>query len=185
MTTANKTLDPVCGMTVTPERAAAHVTHDGQEFYFCSKGCAAKFQQDPARYLASPGSSPMQSQGNDGGLIQLGAAAPQSSTPGSSFICPMDPEVRSSRPGACPKCGMALEPETIVAHAVRTEYTCPMHPEIVRPGPGNCPICGMALEPRTITAEEANPELEDMSRRFWISLVLAAPLIALAMGEML
>src|SRR3954468_6381749 len=120
MTTANKTLDPVCGMTVTPERAAAHVTHDGQDFYFCSKGCAAKFQQDPARYLASPGSSPMQSQGNDGGLIQFAAAAPQSSTPASSYICPMDPEVRSSRPGACPMCGMALEPETIVAHAVRT-----------------------------------------------------------------
>ena len=185
MTTANKKLDPVCGMTVMPERAAAHVTHDGRDFYFCSKGCAAKFQQDPARYLAAPGSSPMQSQGNDGGLVQLGAAAAQSSTPGSSYICPMDPEVRSNKPGACPKCGMALEPEMIAAPAVKTEYTCPMHPEIVRPGPGSCPICGMALEPRTVTAEEANPELEDMSRRFWISLVFTAPLIALAMGEML
>ena len=72
---------------------------------------------------------------------------------------------------------MALEPEMPVA-ATRVEYTCPMHPEIVRPEPGHCPICGMALEPRTITAqEEENPELRDMTRRFWISLALTAPLL--------
>ncbi len=70
--------------------------------------------------------------------------------------------------------------------ATRVEYTCPMHPEIVRPGPGHCPICGMALEPRTVTAqEEENPELQDMTRRFWISLALTAPLLAIAMGHML
>ncbi len=80
---------------------------------------------------------------------------------------------------------MALEPE-MPAAATRVEYTCPMHPEIVRPGPGNCPICGMALEPRTITAqEEENPELRDMTRRFWISLALTAPLLLIAMGDML
>jgi Cu+-exporting ATPase len=61
-----------------------------------------------------------------------------------------------------------------------------MHPEIVRPEPGSCPICGMALEPRTVTAgEEENPELRDMSRRFWISLVLTVPLLAMAMASML
>ena len=70
--------------------------------------------------------------------------------------------------------------------ATRVEYTCPMHPEIVRPGPGSCPICGMALEPRTVTAqEEDNPELRDMTRRFWISLALTAPLLVIAMGHML
>ena len=70
--------------------------------------------------------------------------------------------------------------------ATRTEYTCPMHPEIVRSGPGSCPICGMALEPRTVTGiAEENPELRDMSRRFWISLILTAPLLALAMGSMI
>jgi len=79
---------------------------------------------------------------------------------------------------------MALEPEVPVA--ARTEYTCPMHPEIVRPGPGSCPICGMALEPRTPTAtEEENPELRDMARRFWISLALTAPLLVIAMADML
>ncbi len=89
------------------------------------------------------------------------------------YVCPMDPEVRESKPGACPKCGMALEPATPAAPSVKTEYVCPMHPQIVRAEPGACPICGMALEPRTVTlAEEANPELVDMTRRFWVSVAL-------------
>ncbi|HEY2966730.1 MAG TPA: heavy metal translocating P-type ATPase [Casimicrobiaceae bacterium] len=65
-----------------------------------------------------------------------------------------------------------------------TVYTCPMHPQIRRSAPGNCPICGMALEPLVPTAEEGeNPELRDMTRRFWVALVLSAPLLLLAMGE--
>ena len=65
------------------------------------------------------------------------------------------------------------------------EYTCPMHPEIVQIGPGECPICGMALEPKTVSLEEPeNHELRDMTRRFWVSVVLSAPLLLLAMGEM-
>jgi Cu+-exporting ATPase len=81
---------------------------------------------------------------------------------------------------------MALEPDVPVASA-RTEYTCPMHPQIVRPEPGFCPICGMALEPRTVTTSvaEENPELRDMTRRFWIGVALTAPLLAIAMGSML
>src|SRR5438874_404437 len=80
---------------------------------------------------------------------------------------------------------MALEPEAPVI-AKRVEYTCPMHPEIVRPGPGSCPICGMALEPRTVSIEaEENPELRDMTRRFWISLALTVPLLGIAMADML
>jgi Cu+-exporting ATPase len=80
---------------------------------------------------------------------------------------------------------MALDPESPALPVAKTEYTCPMHPEIVRAEPGSCPICGMALEPRTVTVKEANPELSDMTRRFWISLVLTAPLLAIAMGSML
>jgi Cu+-exporting ATPase len=80
---------------------------------------------------------------------------------------------------------MALDPESPALPLAKTEYTCPMHPEIVRAEPGSCPICGMALEPRTVTVKEANPELSDMTRRFWISLVLTAPLLAIAMGSML
>src|SRR5271166_11400 len=94
-------------------------------------------------------------------------------------------EVRQVGPGPCPKCGMALDPESPKLGATKTEYTCPMHPEIVRTEPGSCPICGMALEPRTVTLEEDNPELRDMTRRFWISLALTVPLLAIAMGSMI
>ncbi len=61
------------------------------------------------------------------------------------------------------------------------EWTCPMHPEVVRDAPGSCPICGMALEPRAVQLEEDTSELKDMSRRFWVSVVLTAPLVAFAM----
>jgi Cu+-exporting ATPase len=81
---------------------------------------------------------------------------------------------------------MALEPSAVAPRPTKTEYVCPMHPEIVRSQPGTCPKCGMALEPRTVTVEdEANPELVDMTRRFWVSLVLAIPVFLLAMSEMI
>ncbi len=102
------------------------------------------------------------------------------------FTCPMHPEVQQPSLGSCPICGMALEPVVGAAPSVKTEYVCPMHPEIVRDKPGACPICGMALEARTVTfEEEVNPELVDMSRRFWIGLGLAVPVVVLAMSEMI
>lgn len=111
-------------------------------------------------------------------------SANRSSELGTEWICPMHPEVRGSQPGPCPKCGMALERAVVTPPATKTEWTCPMHPEIVRDAPGNCPICGMALEPRVVTgAEEANPELVDMTRRFWISAILTLPLVFLVMGR--
>jgi Cu+-exporting ATPase len=65
-------------------------------------------------------------------------------------------------------------------------YTCPMHPQIRQKGPGSCPICGMALEPLTVTADEGpDPELVDMTRRFWVGLVLTLPLLVFVMGDML
>jgi Cu+-exporting ATPase len=79
---------------------------------------------------------------------------------------------------------MALEPELV--SPFRTEYTCPMHPEVRQAEPGSCPDCGMALEPTTVAAEEEpNPELLDMTRRFWIGLALAAPVFVLSMSEMI
>src|SRR2546427_6469397 len=100
------------------------------------------------------------------------------------YICPMHPEVRQRGPGNCPKCGMTLEP--MVAARPRTEWTCPMHPQIVRDAPGSCPICGMALEPRTVGAVEGpDPELVDMTRRFWIGLALTVPLLASMVGDTL
>lgn len=97
----------------------------------------------------------------------------------------MHPEVRQKGPGSCPKCGMVLEPLTITPLPTKVEYTCPMHPQIVRDAPGSCPICGMALEPRTVTGEEKNEELIDMTRRFKIGLILAIPLLLLAMSDLI
>jgi Cu+-exporting ATPase len=95
----------------------------------------------------------------------------------------MHPEIRQPGPAHCPKCGMALEPEIpSLPTAAPAEYTCPMHPEIVRDAPGACPICGMALEPKIATPADENPELADMTRRFWTSVALALPVFLMAMG---
>jgi len=159
-------VDPVCGMTVDPADAAGHVDYAGRTYYFCSEGCVARFKAEPQTFLETAPGEPQ--------------AAPQ----GTSYVCPMDPEVRQSGPGACPKCGMALEPDLSMS-VMRVEYTCPMHPEIVRDRPGSCPICGMALEPRTVALDEGpNPELVDMTRRLRIAALLAAPVFLLAMGDM-
>src|SRR5579863_87835 len=170
-------IDPVCGMTVDPVISKYRRQHDGQSYSFCCQGCAEKFQADPQKYLTP---QPVRA------MVQIAPAKPQAQPAQSgNYVCPMCPEVRQSKPGPCPSCGMALEPE-IPAVSSRTEYTCPMHPEIVRAGPGTCPICGMALEPRSVTAyEEENPELLEMSRRFWASVVLTVPLLAIAMVDML
>nr|WP_264185777.1 heavy metal translocating P-type ATPase [Roseicella aerolata] len=82
--------------------------------------------------------------------------------------------------------GKYLRPEKAAAPTAAEKaaiYTCPMHPEIRQQGPGNCPICGMALEPLEVTAEAApNEELADMTRRFWVGLVLTLPILVLEMG---
>jgi P-type Cu+ transporter len=193
--------DPVCGMNLNPASAKYVHEHARKKYYFCCAGCAEKFKAQPQRYLNNP--APAASQ-----LVMLGVpGAPKSvpSQPGTAhttsqkvvspavkpntvaepaYVCPMCPEVREMKPGACPSCGMALEPEVPVA-GTRTEYTCPMHPEIVRSEPGSCPICGMALEPRMMSAAvEENPELRDMTRRFWVGVVLTLPLLGIAMGSM-
>ncbi len=105
--------------------------------------------------------------------------------PPATFTCPMHPEVRAEKSGFCPRCGMALEPVDPAPAASRTEYTCPMHPEIVRDQPGNCPICGMALEPRTVSENSGNPELANMTKRFWIAVALTLPLLAVMASDML
>lgn len=118
--------DVVCGMDVEPAQTPHHANHNGHEFHFCSAGCKTKFEADPERYLAPP--------------------------------VPVD------------------APEGTI-------WTCPMHPEVRQDHPGACPICGMALEPETVTLDHGpSPELADMSRRFWIALVLALPVLVLEMG---
>jgi Cu+-exporting ATPase len=170
--------DPVCGMTVDPATAKQRLEHAGKSYYFCGASCAQKFKADPEKFLTNSRSA--------NPSLAPGVPANPATTIASrtDYVCPMCAEVREHKPGPCPKCGMALEPE-MPTIAVRAEYTCPMHPQIVRPGPGFCPICGMALEPRNVTShEEENPELRDMTHRFWISLILTVPLLALAMADM-
>ncbi|HTU32637.1 MAG TPA: heavy metal translocating P-type ATPase [Candidatus Acidoferrum sp.] len=99
-----------------------------------------------------------------------------------TYVCPMDPEVRQNESGACPKCGMALEPEVLARPETTIEYRCPMHPRVVREKPGNCPKCGMTLEPRQVAADEENPELDAMSLRFWISIILTLPILLFGMN---
>jgi Cu+-exporting ATPase len=163
----DRAIDPVCGMTVDKQTAAGSFEHDGERYFFCSAHCLEVFRKDPARFLNR---------------------APQQPEPiaiaSGEYTCPMHPEVRQPKSGACPKCGMGLESASVTTAATKIEYTCPMHPEIVRDKPGNCPICGMALELRTVTiADEENPELVDMTRRFWIGVALTAPLLIIAMSD--
>ncbi|MCG3204579.1 MAG: Copper-exporting P-type ATPase [Elusimicrobia bacterium] len=116
---------------------------------------------------------------------QSKTADPQSAkTP--DYICPMHPEVQQIGPGACPKCGMSLEPQSLTSTESTTEYVCPMHPDVGRDHPGSCPKCGMALEPRVASSiQEENPELQDMNRRFKGSLFLSIPLVFAAMADMI
>jgi Cu+-exporting ATPase len=78
---------------------------------------------------------------------------------------------------------MALEPINPALTTSQTEYTCPMHPEIVRDQPGNCPICGMTLEPRNVSVDSKNPELADMTRRFWTAVALTLPLLTIMVSD--
>ena len=123
-------LDPVCGMTIEEADASGTFDHDGVRYYFCAPQCLERFAKNP-----------------------------------DEFLSPRDAPVAGAPAG--------------------TRFTCPMDPQIVQDGPGACPICGMALEPMTVTLDDGpNPELVDMTRRFWIAAALAAPVFAAAMADM-
>lgn len=143
-----RAVDPVCGMTVDPARAAGHADHAGTTYHFCSVHCRTKFLANPEKYLQAAAAN-----------AHIGMSEPHAHH---------HPEPIAVAPG-----------ETV-------EYTCPMHPEVVSDRPGPCPKCGMALEPRTITLNTGpNPELIDMSRRFWIGVLLGIPVFLIAMSDML
>ncbi len=166
--------DPVCGMSVNPEKSDHHHEYDGHEYDFCSLKCHDSFVKDPEKYIWA--TDPV-----CGMKVTIATAEHMarhnhekhyfcSSRCEEKFIA--DPEkYLGDRPPA-------------EAMPAGTQYTCPMHPEIIRDHPDDCPICGMALEPMGIpTGEEGpNPELVDFTRRFWVGLVLALPVLILEMG---
>jgi P-type Cu+ transporter len=130
-------LDPVCGMAVRAENAAGSYVHEGKTYYFCSAGCLAKFRENPRAFLIPPAQR------------------------------------------------MTKANRTAVPAGSKVEYVCPMDPEVLETEPGACPICGMALEPKIVTLEDRpNPELQDMTRRFWSSLGPALLIMVLAMADM-
>src|SRR6185369_9495063 len=140
-------------MTVDPQKAAGSFEYKGRSYYFCATGCREKFKADPEKYLQPKALVTVGIQRTPAKPLAITRVtnSPVAIVRAADYTCPMHPEVRNAGAGSCPKCGMALEPETIAAPAQKIEYTCPMHPEIVRDEPGSCPICGMALEPRTVT----------------------------------
>ncbi len=122
-------IDPVCGMTVDPAKTPHRLDHRHHALFFCSAGCRGKFAADPEKYLPGAASPPAADARNDDAI-----------------------------------------------------YTCPMHPQVRQVGPGACPICGMALEPELGGNEDGGGELAAMTRRFWIALALAVPVVVLDMG---
>jgi Cu+-exporting ATPase len=172
-------IDPVCGMTVDPAKAAGSFDYSGQTYYFCGKGCLAKFSSDPEKYLSGH-REPMHAHPAPQ-VISLGGLK---KSQGSSLKVQATPA--ASLPTAAQPTASHQLPTT--SHQLQTtiEWICPMDPEVVSDSPGACPKCGMALEPRVPDlSDKPNPELVDMTRRFWIAVGLGAPVFLLAMGDML
>ena len=166
-------LDPVCGMTVDPARAAGHVDHEGTTYHFCSKGCVAKFTADPKKYLSGArepmATAPAPVLLTIGGL-KRDAASPHAERSNRATSTAAPPHVeRSNR------------------RTAETEYVCPMDPG----GPERQARRlsevrhGARAARRRRSTTRPNPELVDMTRRFWIGVALGAPVFVLTMGDML
>ena len=188
--------DPVCGMSVDPATSKHRFEHQGQTFHFCSAGCRSKFAADPAKYLVPVAAAGSCCAGRDHHAHHPDAATVIDPVCGMS-VDPATSKHRFDHQGhtfhfCSAGCRTKFSADPVKYLEKRepppempagTIYTCPMHPEIRQEGPGTCPICGMALEPDVISLDDApNPELADMTKRFWIGAVLAAPVVVLEMG---
>ena len=147
--------DPVCHMDVDPASAAGSVEHDGRTYYFCSKHCAREVPGGPRSIH---------------GRYQAAAAAPSLPT------LDGDPTAGAASQTAARPVHAEPGPRSVIpARCTRRSSAT---------GPGSCPICGMALEPMTVSADDDDdPELVDMSRRFWICLALTVPLLSALDGR--
>ena len=188
--------DPVCGMSVDPATSKHRFEHQGQTFHFCSAGCRSKFAADPAKYLVPVAAAGSCCAGHDHHAHHPDATTVIDPVCGMS-VDPATSKHRFDHQGhafhfCSAGCRTKFSADPVKYLEKRepppempagTIYTCPMHPEIRQEGPGTCPICGMALEPDVISLDDApNPELADMTKRFWIGAVLAAPVVVLEMG---
>ena len=197
-------IDPICGMTVEPATAAGSFRHGEITYYFCSVGCMQKFiaqsQGVPASGFVEIGREKKEALSHGemtatpggtlidpvcGMSVEPDTAAGKYAFNGETFYFCSQGCLNKFKQNPAGFLGKERE-EKAVAESEGIEYTCPMHPEIVQIGPGSCPKCGMALEPMVMTLDDApDPELVDMTRRFWVCTALTIPVVALAMGEML
>lgn len=175
---SNTVKDLVCGMDVSTD-SKLNTKYDDKSYYFCSKYCLEKFEQNPKQYLEQKSEKDSCCSKNVDDHKAMDSSVVDELA---IYTCPMHLEIEQQGPGSCPKCGMALEPKGVPVLATKTMYTCPMHPEIIQDHPGSCPKCGMALEPITVEAKEDTSELDFMTRRFWISALLAIPIFFSAMA---
>ncbi|WP_245454315.1 heavy metal translocating P-type ATPase [Aquabacter cavernae] len=189
-------------MDVDPRTAKHRADHDGQPVFFCSAGCKTKFEADPARYIPSAKAGGSCCGGHDHGHGHDASA--DTAHLAKDPVCGMDVDPHTARhrsahdgqpvffcSAGC-KTKFEADPERYLSGKGApaapvpegTIFTCPMHPEVRQVGPGTCPICGMALEPETVSLDDGpNAELVDMTRRFWIGLVLTLPVFVLEMGQ--
>lgn len=128
LASAPRVKDPVCGMMVDPQKSAGKVAHGDQTYYFCSKRCAERFEKDPQKYLAAPGTAGMEPSahadpGKHSGNDATAPGATAASSKDARYTCPMHPEIIQLGPGSCPICGMALEPmDALAAVEADPEY---------------------------------------------------------------
>ena len=191
--TPSSATDPVCGMSVDPATSKHQSVHDGQAFHFCCGGCKAKFEAEPARYLAATAAHEHDRAAHGDAH---GAHLVKDAVCGMS-VDPHTAQHRAEHDGrpyhfCSARCREKFvadpaaylgERKPAPAAPAGTVYTCPMHPEVQQVGPGHCPKCGMALEPMMPSLDEDDGgELRAMTRRFWWLVALTLPVFALAMG---
>src|SRR5216683_3476142 len=173
--TPPKLKDPVCGMTVDPEKAAGKVEHGGKTYYFCSKGCAERFSREPEKFLATPsiGSMHHDPAPTEHAAMQHNAPAALL-TPDKKevrYTCPMHPEIIRLGPGSCPICGMALEPMDVFAEVEADPEYDSMRRRFWVSAALSLPVL-----PLSMFSESLGLPLAPATRN-WIEFVLATPVV--------
>ena len=170
--------DPVCGMTVDRATAAATTELNGAVYYFCCTGCRTKFDADPDRYL-KPSAAPVHLSGHAQPLTlhrsRLAVPAVPAVPAGTMYVCPMDPEVRQPFPGPCPKCGMALEPETVTLDEGPNPELVAMQYRLRIGAIVGAPVFVLAMADMVIGMGLGGRV--DVARLNWLSLALATPVV--------